>query len=359
MRTGPRRPLRLLLPSWRHTTWNATIMAMVRRCLVQLNCFLTDLLFDSTASDANREELWHKMHDIFADIPNYILWNNLLAMKDRQLVEIGVMSRMNIANLLKVSDGPTGSASTQSTASSYKIAIGKMYALHVSLMVDMHLGKMEKQKLVTDYVMAYNTFESNIQTKYELFNKNEVAHELLVAYVTQFSTMCYNQAQIEYLERAIAENDNEIMERTEALKDHSALTNSYRCICNEIEDLYCKTQEDMRSLSSVKDKIKVNEDYLRYLIEKQNDMDAVKILGTAAGNTNEPANSSSSNFGSDESFTSNVTLDSTGNRYVNHHIRNIFIHSFFIIPLPDLMSSLAARKAPCPFRNCSRSSKCS
>lgn len=185
----------------------------------------------------------------------------------------------------------------------FKVAISKMYALHISMMADKHLLKKEKKRLLNDYVVFYNSFVTNLRARFAMYNNTDIDDEFLDEYVNQYSGAYYNQAQIEFLERAIEANDKEISQRAQTLNDHNLMTNSLRYIYTDIENLYCRIREDMNTLIHVKEKIEYNENLLKYLIQRKNDQQGVTI--TANHN-----NSSSSSFNSlNESMFS--TMDST------------------------------------------------
>lgn len=246
------------------------------------------------------------MHAIFAKIPNYVLWNALNALKDRQLAEINVMSKVNINKLLQIEENN----STASTTNGFKNAVSKMYAQHISMMADVHLGKIEKERLLNDYVTAYNAFLSDMRTKFALFNNTDIDDELLAEYIVQYSSSCFNRAEIEFLERQIEQNEKDIEARSGAMNDHNIILNSLRCIYDDIEKLYCTMREDMRALASVQNKIRHNEGLLKYLIDCENEKHTQKLIGSGGGGINQSISSCSSDD-SNNTVLSNCTLDST------------------------------------------------
>lgn len=259
------------------------------------------------------DQLWNKLHTIFAKIPNYVLWNALNVLKDRQLAEINVMSKLNIAKLLQIEQN-------NSTAlNGFQIAVGKMYAQHISLMADIHLCKIEKERLVNDYMAAYNAYVTNMQTKYALFNNTDIEDDLLHDYIKQYSASRFKQAQIEFFERQVELNEKEIEDRAQGMNDHNIILNSLRCIYDDIEKLYCTMREDLRALASVQEKIRHNEGMLKYLIDCENEKHTQKLIaGGGSGTLSAGINQSNSQWNSysssdDSSVTglSNATLDST------------------------------------------------
>lgn len=257
-------------------------------------------------SAAFGDQLWSKLHEIFAKIPNYVLWNALNALKDRQLADINVMSKVNINKLLQIEENNL----TSSTSNGFKIAVSKMYAEHISMMADLHLGKILKERLLNDYVNAYNTFLSDMRTKFALFNDTEIDDDLLAEYMVQYCSSCFIRAQIEFLERQSEQNEKDIDARSVAMNDHPLILNSLRCIYDDIEKLYCTMREDMQALASVQNKIRHNEGLLKYLIDCENEKHTQKLIGSGGSGVNQSISFSSSDD-SNTTVLSNCTLDST------------------------------------------------
>lgn len=229
-----------------------------------------------------------------------MLWNALCKLKDQQTAQIGVMSKMNVAKQLQI-DSNAGT----DTVSGIKVAMGKMYAQHVSLMTDMHLVKIEKEQLMTDYVAFYNSFIDNLRAKYAMYNNTDIDEDFLAEYVSQWSTSFFNQAQIEYLERSIERNEITIKQNAQQLNDHHLLTNSLRFIYSDIETLYCRMRGEMNALASVKDKIEHNQNFLKYFIQTKNEQQAGKLIGSGLIHNN----SSSSFDSSNDNVLSSTQLD--------------------------------------------------
>lgn len=175
------------------------------------------------------------------------------------------MSKINIAKILQINN-------VDDTDSGFKVAISKLYAKHIGLEIEKRLTTKEKERLLNDYVTFYNSFVIDLRAKFSMYNNSNIDTDFLDEFVRQYSTSYYDQAQIEFLQKAINANEVEIEQRTHTLEDHHLMTNALRCTYSDIEQLYCQMREDMTALSHVKEKIEYNENLLRYLLRtKSND----------------------------------------------------------------------------------------
>lgn len=261
--------------------------------------FVIIFFFSFAANVDAHDKLWERLRQTFANIPNYILWNNLFKQKDMQLMTIDVMSKLNVNKMLEVSNG------TGINASGFKTAVGKLYAKHIGLEVEKRLLGREKQRLLDDYVLYYESFVINLRAKYAMFNHVDIDDDFLDNYMQQYSTSCYSQGQIEFLQKSIETLESEMQQRNQMQQDHQLITNSLRCIYEEIESLYCQMQDDMNALNTVRGKLEHNEGLLRYLVQSKNEQQAL-----CGGGVRLNASSSTSSFNSsNESVMCSTKLD--------------------------------------------------
>lgn len=202
---------------------------------------------------------------------------------------IDAMSKMNVNKMLEVSNG------AGINAPGFKVAISKLYAKHIGLEVEKRTLSREKQRLLDDYVVSYESFVINLRAKYAMFNNVDIDDDFLDDYMQQFSTSCYSQAQIDFLQKSIEGLEAELLQRNQMQQDHQLMTNSLRCIYEEIESLYCQMQDDMNALNSIRGKLEHNDGLLRYLVQSKNEQQTLGAGGGARNNTN---NSTSSSFNS-------------------------------------------------------------
>lgn len=180
-------------------------------------------------------------------------------------------------------------------APGFKVAIGKLYAKHIGLEVEKRALIREKQRLLDDYVVVYESFVLNLRAKYAMFNNVDIDDDFLDDYMQQYSTSCYSQAQIDFLQKSIESLETELLQRNQMQQDHQLMTNSLRCIYEEIESLYCQMQDDMNALNSIRAKLEHNDGLLRYLVQSKNEQ---QTLGAGGGTRNNANNSTSSSFNS-------------------------------------------------------------
>lgn len=216
-----------------------------------------------------------------------------------QLMTIDVMSKLNVNKMLEVSNG------TGINASGFKTAVSKLYAKHIGLEVEKRLLGREKQRLLDDYVLYYESFVINLRAKYAMFNHVDIDDDFLDNYMQQYSTSCYSQGQIEFLQKSIETLESEMLQRNQMQQDHQLITNSLRCIYEEIESLYCQMQDDMNALNTVRGKLEHNEGLLRYLVQSKNEQQTL-----CGGGARLNASSSTSSFNSsNESVMCSTKLD--------------------------------------------------
>lgn len=217
---------------------------------------------------------------------------------------IDAMSKLNVNKMLEATNG------AGINASGFKVAIGKLYAKHIGLDIEKRSLGREKQRLLGDYVVFYESFVIDLRAKYAMFNNIDIEDDFLDEYMQQYSTSCYSQAQIEFLQKSIETLETELMHRNQTQQEHQLMTNSLRCIYEEIESLYCQMHEDMNALNNVRDKLVHNEGLLRYLVQSKSDQ---QTLGGGGGRHN-VSNSTNSSFNtSNDSVLCSTKLDSFDN----------------------------------------------
>lgn len=259
------------------------------------------LVFSSSGQTEAHDKLWDRLREIFKNIPNFFLWNHLFKQKDAQLMTIDAMSKMNVNKMLE-----TTAVATGINASSFKLAIGKLYAKHIGLDIERRSFSREKDRLLNDYVVYYESFVDDLRTKYVQVNDDDIEDDFLHEYMLQYSTSCYAQAQIEFLQKSIGTLDAEIQQRNEKQQEHQLITNSLRCIYDEIESLYCQMHDDMNALTSVRGKLEHNGDLLRYLAQGKNEQ---PTLYGGGGRQNTTVSINSSFNTSTESVLCSTKLD--------------------------------------------------
>lgn len=221
------------------------------------------------------------------------------------MADIAIMSKINITDVLSVNNID----SLDATRSAFKSGLTNLYGYHISVMLDTKLAKISKEKIINDYVSTYNSYVANMRMKYALYNNNDINDEILSEYVSNYSALRYHEAQIEFYERAIERNEIEIKDRARQLEEHQMLINSFRAKYDEIEELYCTMRKDMEALLSVKDKIKHNEEFIKYMIEVQNEKVAGKVIGNGNNTSCMSSFSSALSNSGDSSILSTSSMD--------------------------------------------------
>lgn len=215
---------------------------------------------------------------------------------------IDAMSKLNVNKMLETANG------TGINAPGFKVAISKLYAKHIGLELEKRSLSREKQRLLDDYVLYYESFVTDLRAKYAIFNSVDIDDDFLDDYMQQYSTACYAQAQIEFLQKSIESLEAEMMRSNQIQQDHQMMTNSLRCIYEEIEMLYCQMKDDMKALNSVRGKLEHNESLLRYLMQSKNEQQQTMYGGSVRHNANNSTNNSFNS--SHESVLCSTKLDS-------------------------------------------------
>lgn len=199
-----------------------------------------------------QDKLMESLHQIFAGIPNFVLFMNLLREKDLQVAAIEKMANIDVNNL------PSNRGRVE-----YKTSLSRLYAQHIGLEIDRRRIRREMESVVNDYIDAYNQFAENLRTT------SDIDDDLLDTYLQQFSMNCYSKAQIEYLRQTIASVTIQSEQNLQMQNELQHTTKILQSTYNEIEQLYCTMRNDINALASVKEKLDHNQNTLRYLVQSK------------------------------------------------------------------------------------------
>lgn len=234
------------------------------------------------------QQLWKKLRETFAQIPNLVLWSNISDQMKQKLSTMETLSLMDIEKVLYVDadyDDPNQKNNLQ-------IDIGKLHAKHIKLCIQRH-GINKQIEDSNEYVIFYESFLKDIRSKFMMYNNQRIDDNFLGDYLGIYSSLYYGKGEIEFLVKAIGENELKIQRQKKYNEEYRIANMELTNIYDDMENLYVRTHEDIHNLMHVRDKIQHNEELMRYLLQCKKDQQQPALGGD--GRLNSSANSS---FGS-------------------------------------------------------------
>ncbi|XP_055303424.1 augmin complex subunit dgt5 isoform X1 [Sitodiplosis mosellana] len=254
-----------------------------------------------------RQQLWQKLRETFAQIPNLVLWTTISEQMKQPVSMMESLSLMDMEKVLYV-DAGHGDATRKNNL---QIEIGKLYAKHIKLCIVRRGINKHNDELVKEYVVCYESFLNDLRTKFTMYNNQNIDDEFLGDYLAIYSTLHYGKGEIEFLLKRVDENELEIQRCKKSNDDYRIANMELSNIYSEMETIYIRAHEDIYNLSHVREKIQHSEELMRYLLQCKKDQQPTAPNGEARMN-----NSGNSSFGSNNDSVLYTTrtdnLNSTG-----------------------------------------------
>lgn len=238
-----------------------------------------------------RQQLWQKLRETFAQIPNLILWTSIGEQMKQKVSTMESLSLMDMEKVLYVDAGygdPTRKNNLQ-------IEIGKLYAKHIKVSIMRHGINKQSEDLVNDYVVFYESFLNDLRAKFTMYNNQSIDDDFLAEYLATYSTLHYSKGEVEFLLKMIDQNELEIQRRKKLNEDYGIANMELSNIYSEMENLYIRTHEDIYNLSHVREKIQHSEELMRYLLQCKKDQQMIALSGEARLNNSVNSSLSSNN----------------------------------------------------------------
>lgn len=225
-----------------------------------------------TVNLASRQQLWQKLRDTFAQIPNLVLWTSIGEQMKQHLSAMETLTNMDMDKILYADCGDLNGKNN------LQIDTGKLYAKHIKLCIMRHGVDKQSESLISEYVVFYESFLNDLRAKFTMYNNQSVDDEFLAEYLAQYSALHYGKGEVQYLLKVIDENEQEIQRRRKANDEYRFTNMELTNLYGEMEKLYIRTYEDIFNLTHVREKIQHSEELTRYLLQCKKDQQM-----TAAG----------------------------------------------------------------------------
>lgn len=218
------------------------------------------------------DELWNKLRKMLTDLPNFVLWDQLNKQMEKNLLAINMLAKIDLSKVLK------SDTANDSLALSSEIA--KLQADHIKLVFNGNVIDSHDERLSNEFVVCYEQFLSHLRTKFAMYNDIDISEETLADYIGQWTALRFGQGEIEYLRKTIDENEVEIRRIRKSIDKNKASHTTLIDMYNEIQEKYCSAQDDLISLSQVKEKILHSKNLLRYLLQCKSDQKSIVLQQT-------------------------------------------------------------------------------
>lgn len=245
-----------------------------------------------------RQQLWQKLREEFAQIPNLTLWLKICdQMKEKQMA-METLAKLNLEKILYVDAGIDDSG----LKNCLHIEIGKLHAKHIKLCIMRHGVDQKNEDINHEYVVHYESFLHDMRSKFAMYNNQNIDDTFLAEYLSTYSELYYGKGEIEYLLKKIEENEQEIERRKKSNDEYRLANMELSKIYDEIENLYVRSHEDIYNLSHVREKIQHSEELIKYLLQCKKE--STSILNTEAPARLNNSNNSSYNSNNDSALNS-------------------------------------------------------
>lgn len=108
---------------------------------------------------------WHNMNNLFLNIPNVLLWNEINRLKDEQLQAVSTLVDIK-SDLIQ----------SNQKATAFNTALTKAHAKHIGLQIDLKSLTNENEKFKKLYLPLYTNFFKNFARLMSLNNGSEEEH---------------------------------------------------------------------------------------------------------------------------------------------------------------------------------------
>lgn len=271
------------------------------------NMFIVDNII--TVNLAARQQLWQKLRDTFAHIPNVVLWTSIGEQMKQNMLAMETLSKMDVEKILYADCGDP------SAKNSLQIEIGKLYAKHIKLCIMRHGVNKQSEAVTSEYVVFYESFLNDLRAKFQMYNNQTVDDDFLADYLAQYSALHYGKGEVQYLLKLIDENESEIQRRKRANDEYRNANTELSNLYGEMEKLYIRSHEDIYSLTHVREKIQHSEELTRYLLQCKKDQQ-MPAPGAELSRMNASVNSSLSSNNDSVLYRSDDLNSTTFSRFV-------------------------------------------
>ncbi|XP_017002726.2 augmin complex subunit dgt5 [Drosophila takahashii] len=208
-----------------------------------------------------KQRLWDEMRSTFADIPNALLLNVIMKIKEEQLQHI-----------MQLNESKSKSTTVKPPLNNYEVKLLKTKADMLGLAAKYFGAQKELEQKEERFCQDYSVFVDKLQTKVYSFNglslgDEESADELISDYLVQYNMRNFNRAQNEFLREQIEQLRLELEAGARQLENHDLKLGSVKQVYGDINSSINRIQQDMVQLSQIKEKILFSRNMMKNLLD--------------------------------------------------------------------------------------------
>ncbi|XP_055838132.1 augmin complex subunit dgt5-like [Episyrphus balteatus] len=229
----------------------------VEEAYKELDSFYTLVLNNSNPHIVQeaKDDMWRKMRKLFTNIPNFLIFNSILKVKEEQL--------QNIMTLNKTPKIPF-----KENLSAFDLKLLKAKASILGMAANYMSARQESHSLNQRFSLAYTQFVEAVQCKVNLFNieTDDDIDDIISNYIVQYNTRVFNKGQNDYILAQIELCKAQIECGTKQLEDHEILLNSIKQVYTDIDSSINRIQYEVMQLHQMKEKILFSKNMLQHLL---------------------------------------------------------------------------------------------
>uniref|UniRef100_A0A1I8NYQ8 Uncharacterized protein n=1 Tax=Stomoxys calcitrans TaxID=35570 RepID=A0A1I8NYQ8_STOCA len=210
-----------------------------------------------------KTKLWSNVRQIFSNIPNFLIFNTLLRLKEEQLQHIMALNKTTH------NENHLG-GSSRNHLTSFEINFMKTKANLLSVIGKYLAAYQEHKNLEFKFSEAFEHFEDKLLEKVQIFNADlemEQNEETLRNYVVEYNFLNFIRGENEFLTKQIETLKAEIEHSQKYLDNHEVLLGSIKQVYSEISTSVNRIQYDMMQLAQIKDKIIYSKNIMKYQLD--------------------------------------------------------------------------------------------
>uniref|UniRef100_A0A182QYH7 Uncharacterized protein n=1 Tax=Anopheles farauti TaxID=69004 RepID=A0A182QYH7_9DIPT len=229
----------------------------VERCVQLLEAYYDKCQdLNPETSRALQEALWSDIRAVLRGIPNHLLWNVLMTLKDKNLRDISEDSSRRVEN--------ENTCVTLSERDLLQTSMAKLCTGHINVFLELVSTRNAVNAAGETYRAKFTLCTGELEAKISLLNVMDAeAEEVLEEYVMQWNTREYNQGQIEYMVREIERKKQEATVLVQKVQNHEQLLGQLRGIYGQVESISKHMESELQQVRQIKEKIH----YTRYVCQ--------------------------------------------------------------------------------------------
>lgn len=229
----------------------------VEAAFKELDSFYTLVLNNSNPHIVQeaKDEIWRKVRKLFSNIPNSLIFNSILKIKEQQLQNIMLLNN-------------TPRIPSKEQLSAFNLKLLKAKASLLGMAANYMSARQESYTLNERFSVAYTQFVEAVQCKVNLFSieADEDIDDIISNYVVQYNTRVFNKSQNDYILGQIDLCKAQIDCSAKQLEDHEILLNTLQQVYTDIDSSINRIQYEVMQLHQIKEKILFSKNMMHHLL---------------------------------------------------------------------------------------------